>query len=593
MAKKHRSKTEAPVEFIPAIWPATLMGLVFLLVEIVFLPGGGSAFRLPKEALAVAGILAVLALGLSTRLRNAPLPVPRGLLVATLLALPLLQLASSLWTADPNRALATAAITATWIAGAIWLATLDHGQRKRVVTMASIGAAISGVVLILQAAGIPLLVVGRSSGSRFRMSGLAGNPADFAMAAVLLLPLLLVSVRKDKTPWWRWLIILILVIAAALSQTLTGAIALAGVALVWLLQQRSWKLWAGASAIALLTVALALSTGLSSRVLRQIRMIQLGDTYSLLSARADGWTAATEMIRERPVTGVGAGHYTHAFYPSRLAWLEARSAVGRRGELATHFEWAHCDPLQLLAELGILGAIWLAVLLWSLFQARPRGDPLMPLAVAAITPFLLLHYPTHLAVGMVPIVLILAHILAAQDTVIVPKLASGWRVVVPIILIGIAGAGSMWQMRRVALDIWRANLERGLEFAAASTEPLRRTQLASAVEWQILERIEQLPEAAPVLWRVAGKARLTRGDARAAEEAFRNANSLWPHEEAELGLGLALADQGRRNEAMVLLGRVCRTNPALAREIADQDLRRALEDLNRARRRAGEVDDGH
>ena len=581
------------MEFIPAIWPATLMGLVFLLVEIVFLPGGGSAFRLPKEALAVAGILAVLALGLSTRLRNAPLPVPRGLLVATLLALPLLQVASSFWTADPNRALATAAITATWIVGAIWLATLDQGQRKWVVTLASIGAAISGVVLILQAAGIPLLVIGRSSGSRFRMSGLAGNPADFAMAAVLLLPLLLVSVRRDKTPWWRWLIILILVIAAALSQTLTGAIALAGVALVWLIQQRSWKLWAGASAIALLTVALALSTGLSSRVLRQIRMIQLGDTYSLLSARADGWTAATEMIRERPVTGVGAGHYTHAFYPSRLAWLEARSAVGRRGELATHFEWAHCDPLQLLAELGILGAIWLAVLLWSLFQARPRGDPLMPLAVAAITPFLLLHYPTHLAVGMVPIVLILAHILAAQDTVIVPKLAGGWRVVVPIILIGIAGAGSMWQMRRVALDIWRANLERGLEFAASSTEPLRRTQLASAVEWQILERIEQLPEAAPVLWRVAGKARLTRGDARAAEEAFRNANSLWPHEEAELGLGLALADQGRRNEAMVFLGRVCRTNPALAREIADQDLRRALEDLNRARRRAGEVDNGH
>ena len=588
MAKKQRPKAEAPVEFIPAIWPATLMGLVFLLVEIVFLPGGGSAFRLPKEAIAVSGILAVVALGLSARWRNAQLPVPRGLVVATLVALPVLQLTSSLWTADTNRALATAAISATWIAGAIWLATIEEGQRELVITLTSIGAAISGIVLILQAAGVPLLVIGRSAGSRFRMSGLAGNPADFAMAAVLLLPLLLVNARRHQSSWWRWLVIVILVIAAALSQTFTGAIALAAVALVWLIQRRSWKLWAGATAVAILAVALAFATGLSGRVQRQIRLLQLGDTYSLLSARADGWTAAAEMVREHPFTGVGAGHYTHAFYPSRLAWLEARSAIGRRGELATHFEWAHCDPLQLVAELGVVGAIWLAVLVWSLFRARPRGDPLIPLAAAAVTPFLLLHYPTHVAVGMVPITLVLAHILAAQDTVTLPKLTGIWRGMVPIILIGIAVAGSIWQMRRVALDVWRANLERGLAYAAASTETIRRTQLASAVEWQILERIERLPEAAPVLWRIVGKSRLARGDAREAEEAFRMANSLWPHEEAELGLGLALADQGRRSEAMVLLGRVCRTNPALTNEIADQDLRRALEDLNRARRRAGE-----
>ena len=228
MAKKKRSKSEAPVDFIPALWPATLMGFVFLLVEIVFLPGGGSAFRLPKEALAVSGILAVMALGLSARWRNAQLPVPRGFVVAALVALPLLQLTSSLWAADSSRALAAAAITATWIAGAIWLATLEDGQRELVITLTSIGAAISGVVLIIQAAGVPLLVIGRSAGSRFRMSGLAGNPADFAMAAVLLLPLLLVGSRKDTTSWWRWLIIVIMVIAAALSQTFTGAIALAG-----------------------------------------------------------------------------------------------------------------------------------------------------------------------------------------------------------------------------------------------------------------------------------------------------------------------------------------------------------------------------
>ena len=69
-----------------------------------------------------------------------------------------------------------------------------------------------------------------------------------------------------------------------------------------------------------------------------------------MSARSDGWTAAAEMALEQPLHGVAAGHFTHGYFPSRLAWLEARSASGRRGELATHFEWAHCDPLQLIAE---------------------------------------------------------------------------------------------------------------------------------------------------------------------------------------------------------------------------------------------------
>ena len=55
--------------------------------------------------------------------------------------------------------------------------------------------------------------------------------------------------------------------------------------------------------------------------------------------------------------------------------------------------------------------------------------------------------------------------------------------------------------------------------------------------------------AAPWLWRIAGRAALARGDEAAAERFFRRALKLWPHEEAELGLGLALADQGRRGEA--------------------------------------------
>jgi hypothetical protein len=51
---------------------------------------------------------------------------------------------------------------------------------------------------------------------------------------------------------------------------------------------------------------------------------------------------------------------------------------------------------------------------------------------------------------------------------------------------------------------------------------------------------------------------------------------LWPHEEAEFGIGLALAARGRHAEALHHLGRVCRVNPALIRLIADEDTKRAV-----------------
>jgi hypothetical protein len=76
--------------------------------------------------------------------------------------------------------------------------------------------------------------------------------------------------------------------------------------------------------------------------------------------------------------------------------------------------------------------------------------------------------------------------------------------------------------------------------------------------------------------------------------------SLWPHEEAEFGLGLALAAEGeriaaagvdpghRRGEAILHLARVCRTNPALLELINDPELRRSVAEIVRGSEAAGE-----
>ncbi len=58
---------------------------------------------------------------------------------------------------------------------------------------------------------------------------------------------------------------------------------------------------------ALVAVAVVPFTPLGTRLAASAKRLAHGDLYDLFSARADGWTAAAEMITEHPLSGVGAG----------------------------------------------------------------------------------------------------------------------------------------------------------------------------------------------------------------------------------------------------------------------------------------------
>jgi tetratricopeptide (TPR) repeat protein len=197
------------------------------------------------------------------------------------------------------------------------------------------------------------------------------------------------------------------------------------------------------------------------------------------------------------------------------------------------------------------------------------------LGAAAATPFLLLHYPTHIGGALVPLVLLLAHLVAGG-----PR----WRMdaeawlgrAVAVLLATAAVAVVAWQAARVELDMWVGDSELVL-IASQREPPARRAVMTTTVERHAFDRARRSPAAAPWLWRLVGRARLARGDGAGAEEAFRTALALWPHEEAELGLGLALAAQGRPDEAATHLDRVCRVNPSLTAFIGDEQLRRRVE----------------
>jgi hypothetical protein len=497
-----------------ARWPILITAGGFFLAEVVILAGAASPFRLPKEAVALAALCVALGLAVISAARRRVLVFPRGPLVPVLMALPALQVVSALWSTSPQRSVESALMTLIWVTGTLWLATVDGDARRRVIVAAAIGGAISIIVMLLQLVGvIRFNFTAPFASARMSLTGLAGNPSDLAMASVLLLPFLLTWAESSSRPWFFRALTVLFALATLITQSLTGIAALAAVMLVWLVQRRSRRLWIAVAGVGALVVAIALAAGLGHRLQREANQVRAGNWYRLFSARGDGWTAAEEMIRTNPVAGVGAACYTHQYYPSRLAWLTRNGGTGGRGELASHFQWAHCDPLQVIAELGIPGAVWMVLLGWALITAGRRAGPFLPLTAAAAAPFVVLHYPTHLAVGLIPICLCLAHTIACGQ----PPQPFNWRrarVPVVIAALVLAAAGVFWQLRRVAVDVWIGGLE--LRLAQVQGEDAAsRAQIGMAVESQILPRIGRLGIHGPELWRTLGRARLSGGTRQA------------------------------------------------------------------------------
>jgi len=568
-----RKKPSTPA---PSKWPFRVAATGIFLAEIAVLRGAASPFRIPKDTIALAAICIAVGLAVVAAARRKSITYPSGRLVAVLLFLPVLQSLSALWSASPLRALESAAFSLIWVIGILWFATLDSSSRFRLAMVAAAGVVVSAAVMVLQIGGVQVFNLGRiSANGRLSLTGLTGNPADFAMAAVLLLPLLLV--KREGVPPTRLQVVFvsILSLATLLTRTLSGVGALALVFFVWLLRQKSRALWAKVAIVGAVFLGLALVAGLDTRLIRGYESLRQGNWYHLLSARGDGWSAASEMVREHPFSGVGAANYDYLYYPSRLNWFHRYGGVGGRGEVASHFSDAHNDPLQIVAELGVFGLFWLTALLVTLAGARKRAGPLLYLSAAAYIPLALFHYPTHLTVALLPIALIMGEIVGNAETVHrVDWLSARVPIASLLMIFAILGAG--WQLRRVAGDLWAGSLEMMLAISQQA-QPEVRVRNTAVVEATVLPRINRMPRLAPTLWRTVGRARLMRKDFNGAETAFRTAYAGWPHEDADFYLGLTLVSQGRRTEGLQHLGRVCRTNKALVRLIRDPDLRSSVE----------------
>lgn len=198
------------------------------------------------------------------------------------------------------------------------------------------GIALSGIVAIVQTRYPIAVYIGDRPAGLFVNSDLMGNAAALGVAIAVI--------------YRRWWLLPLLVSALVLAQSRAALIALGVMGLLWIWQnapapRRSAWLAAGVA----MTLGAVAVLWLLKHPTDSIRVATLRDTI-------DGLT----------FLGHGLGSFQTSF---------AESAV-YRDTLLHNPVWVHCDPLQLLYELGV-GAVLVFVLFASALFARSEAAILM------------------------------------------------------------------------------------------------------------------------------------------------------------------------------------------------------------------------
>lgn len=381
-----------------ALWPLVLLA--------PYLPG------LPRPAISgltwrqelLIALLFSVSLGLLlARTRKALTPSPgatrsRSFLVLSLFSFVLWSGASTFWAANPYPPVHHALV---WGAYLVFLLLLEQvALRARLlrasITMLSVVILVISVACIVGSLATPL--------SLFRNNGL-GEPLAIVVPFFAALSLRLRQKRaaffSGLTAVIAWLAMLQMFERAPFIATTAGLALLALIALTI----RRFRPHSVLRAGVLLTAFIAafLLQSVPSPFTKEDAVASAPPLLSRMQEASKGdentrvrflfWGAALEMVRERPVTGVGADNYDVAFADAR-ARFSSRNPNSPLVEMNEGFlaVRAHNEYLQILAELGVVGfALFLSLIAALLFAAyralRYARSPLVPGAIASLTVF--------------------------------------------------------------------------------------------------------------------------------------------------------------------------------------------------------------
>ncbi|MET9225475.1 O-antigen ligase family protein [Lentzea sp. NPDC003310] len=281
------------------------------------------------------------------RRRRLPSAHPVQLVVA-LLAVVLLA-TSAVHVAEPF----TLEYLVRWVPFLVIAVVLADVAARDVPVSWLLAAAVAGAVV---AAGGGLLSV---AGGSLRATGPLEDPNDLAFFLVAALPLLVaLPVRSRALPL---MLGVVLVAGAAATFSRGGGIALA-CALTWLIARRALPVRA--------VVVTAAVAGLAALVFASAAQAELSRAFQekshIAGTNADTrmlrWQAASRMLADDPVLGVGPGGFRQEY-----------AAAGRNAEIDEQTPVAHNLFLEVAAELGVPGFALLIAFVAVGFVASERA----------------------------------------------------------------------------------------------------------------------------------------------------------------------------------------------------------------------------
>jgi hypothetical protein len=520
--------------------------------------------------LATAGAWGFALRGASSRSRAARLSL---FALAAVLILALASAAANARVVDPLSFAAVLSPLALVAAGA---SRAGGRVAARAASAVCLAAALSGLLAAAQRwAGVlrmPLI----APEPRFFAAGLVGNPGDLAMALVLPAVLLFATAADTlRPPHLRGLAVAGLaatLLGIAATEAVAPALAFGAGALAYVLLAPRKRARAFL-ALGLLALVFGLSGG-GRRAVEKAEQLRRGDVGAATTQRDIGVLAAAEMIRARPLVGVGPGAFSNAFVPARVAAEERfRRHLVHLSEYA-HFDNAHSEPLTLAAECGVPAAsaaalAFLALLAGLLLtrhgpgaEASPTTDALLAMLVAAGA-LSLGGFPLRLPVASGP----LAFFAGLAWRRLAPGRAAGEALSLRArALFAAAGAAllALVLLRSVAVSS-QAEGETLLREAASLPNEAgpERAVLISGARARLRRAVALRPRDATALLAL-GSVSWLEGDLELAYSDYARSVALEERAESDLNLGRVSRMLGREAESDALFRRALWILPRLA-----------------------------
>ncbi|MBF5043122.1 MULTISPECIES: hypothetical protein [Myxococcaceae] len=320
-------------QLLPALLPVA--------VSLAVWPGGPTPFSTAKGGVLAAGALLALASALAwPRPASAPARLLGWAWAGTL--------AASALGGEPLPSRLALEASAALLLVALLQRTPSPGAVLRGATWA--GTAVAAVALLQWLGADPFRLVGLAPDlqtPRLRVYATLGNP-DFVAG---LLGACLVATLARARAGWTWAAAGLQLLALAACQSFASVLALAAAGLAAGVHAarhggRPRRALLGAAALALLALG-ALGLGLRGR----------GAVGEAAGGRRYLWAVAAPHVRDAPWVGAGPGSVTLRWPGWEALHWQGAAAQGAERRYAGAQDHVHCDPLEWLLDLGLLGTL--------------------------------------------------------------------------------------------------------------------------------------------------------------------------------------------------------------------------------------------